>query len=145
MVSALVTSPRLQARIFSGDAIEILIALKSFSVLGLSKLRRGCNVVPPQTLASGTNSDFQELDVQTEALELTNQHIERLGQTRLFRHFALDDRFVDAAAAFDVVRLHGQQFLQRVGGAVSLESPDFHLSEPLASELRLAAERLLRD
>src|SRR4030095_16037065 len=31
------------------------------------------------------------------------------------------------------------------GGAVRFESPDFHLSETLATELRLAAERLLRD
>ena len=103
MVSGLVTSPWLQARIFSGDAIEILIALKSFSVCGLSKLRRGCKFVPPQTLASRTISDLQQLDVETEALQLAHEHVERLGQTRLLRHLALDDRLVDPAAAFDVV------------------------------------------
>ncbi len=35
MVSGLVTSPKDQDRIFSGEAREILIALKSFSVVGL--------------------------------------------------------------------------------------------------------------
>src|SRR4029453_9628517 len=47
--------------------------------------------------------------------------------------------------AVDVVGLRGQQLLQDVRGAVGLERPDFHLSEALAAELRLAAERLLRD
>jgi hypothetical protein len=44
MVSGFVTSPKLQERIFSGDAIEILMALKSR--LGCcderSKLLKGC-------------------------------------------------------------------------------------------------------
>src|SRR6516165_12757826 len=35
--------------------------------------------------------------------------------------------------------------LQRVRGAVSFERPYFHLAEPLAAELRLAAQRLLGD
>ena len=35
MVSALVTSPKLQERIFSGEAIEIRMALKSLSDCGL--------------------------------------------------------------------------------------------------------------
>ena len=35
MVSGLVTSPKDHDRIFSGDAREILIALKSFNVVGL--------------------------------------------------------------------------------------------------------------
>jgi len=32
-----------------------------------------------------------------------------------------------------------------VRGAVSFERPNFHFAEALATELRLAAERLLRD
>ena len=48
-------------------------------------------------------------------------------------------------AAVHVVRLDGQHFLQRVRGAVGLERPHFHFAEALAAELRLAAQRLLRD
>ena len=50
MVSALVTSPWLHDRIFSGEASEILMALKSFNVCGLSvRLSNrlyGCKDVP---------------------------------------------------------------------------------------------------
>ena len=42
-------------------------------------------------------------------------------------------------------RLDGEELLQRVGGAVGLHRPHFHLAEALAAELRLAAERLLGD
>ena len=44
MVSGLVTSPRLHERIFSGEAMEILMALKSFNDWGFSKLENGCNL-----------------------------------------------------------------------------------------------------
>ena len=67
MVSALVTSPWLQERIFSGDAIEILIALKS--LIGLRLVRTvevvasgvsflSCTrsrVEPAQTFSSSTS------------------------------------------------------------------------------------------
>jgi hypothetical protein len=58
---------------------------------------------------------------------------------------ALDDRLVGLDAADGVVGLDGEHLLQRVGGAVGLERPDLHLAEALAAELRLAAQRLLRD
>ncbi len=45
MVSGLVTSPKLQERIFSGEAIEILIELKSLIAWDLSLLLKDCNVV----------------------------------------------------------------------------------------------------
>ena len=61
------------------------------------------------------------------------------------RRVALDDRLVDLRAARHVVRLGREQFLEDVRGAVGLERPDFHLAEPLSAELRLAAQRLLRD
>ena len=54
-------------------------------------------------------------------------------------------RLVDARAALHVVRLDGEQFLQRVGRAVGFERPDFHFAEALAAVLRLAAQRLLGD
>ena len=44
-----------------------------------------------------------------------------------------------------VVRLDGEQFLQRVGRAVGFHGPDFHFAEALAAVLRLAAQRLLGD
>src|ERR1044072_960326 len=94
---------------------------------------------------SMTRSDFEELDVEAEALQLAYEHVERLGQARVLRHVALDDRLVDAAAAFDVVRLDGEQLLQGVGGAVRFERPHLHLAEALAAELRPTPQRLLGD
>ena len=67
------------------------------------------------------------------------------GNTRLERVVAAHDRLVHLGAAGDVVRLHRQHFLQRVGRAVGLERPDLHFAETLAAELRLAAQRLLGD
>ena len=56
---------------------------------------------------------------------------------------AFDDGFVGLDAAYDVVALHGQNFLQGVGGAVSFQRPHFHFAEALTAELGLAAQRLL--
>ena len=47
--------------------------------------------------------------------------------------------------AGNVVGLDGQNLLQGVRRAVGFERPDFHFAEALAAELRLAAERLLRN
>src|SRR2546427_2143423 len=85
----------------------------------------------------------QDLDPERKALQLLHQHSERLRDAGLERVVALDDRLVCLHAADDVVRLDGQDLLQNVGGAVRLERPHLHLSEPLAAELRLATERLL--
>src|SRR5678815_4900976 len=46
-----------------------------------------------------------QLDVQTERLQLADEHVERLRQTRRERRIALDDRFVDLGATGDVVGL----------------------------------------
>src|SRR2546430_1392412 len=87
----------------------------------------------------------QDLDPERKALQLLHQHSERLRDAGLERVVALDDRLVCLHAADDVVRLDGQDLLQNVGGAVRLERPNLHLSEPLAAELRLAAERVQND
>src|SRR5689334_14139518 len=87
----------------------------------------------------------QDLDVEAEALHLLDEHLEGLGDAGLGDVVALDDRLVDLHAALDVVRLDGEQLLQRVGRAVRLECPHLHLTEALATELRLTTQRLLRD
>src|SRR4029078_9782494 len=84
-------------------------------------------------------------DVQAERLELADEDVERLGQSWRERGVALDDRFVDLRAAGDVVRLGREQLLEDVRRAIGCERPDLHFAESLATELRLAAERLLRD
>src|SRR4029079_13601126 len=53
--------------------------------------------------------------------------------------------FIDLGTPGNVVRFDRQHFLQRVRGAVSFERPHFHFAAALAAELRLAAERLLRN
>ncbi len=56
---------------------------------------------------------------------------------------ALDDSLVGADTARHVVGLDGQNFLEGVSRAVGLQSPHFHLTEPLAAELGFAAQGLL--
>ena len=73
------------------------------------------------------------------------EHVEAGRRAGFERVLALDHRFVNLGAAFDVVALDGQQLLQDVGGAVGFQRPHFHLAEPLAAEAGLAAQRLLRD
>src|SRR2546421_9084924 len=103
-------------------------------------------------LQNGLRSSFygfllrlHQLHVETERLELADQHVERFGQTGGERRVALDDRFVDLRAAGDVVGLGREELLEDVRRAVGFERPDLHFSKPLSAELRLAAERLLRD
>src|SRR6185369_7005739 len=88
---------------------------------------------------------LHQLDVQTQRLELADEDVERFRQARGERGVALDDGLVDFRAPDDIVRLRREQLLEDVRRAVRLERPDLHLAEPLSAELRLAAERLLRD
>ena len=88
---------------------------------------------------------LQQFDVQAERLEFADEHVERLGQARRERRVALDDGLVDLRAAGHVVGLRREQLLEDVRRAVRLERPDLHFAEPLAAELRLAAQRLLGD
>src|SRR6188472_46453 len=86
-----------------------------------------------------------DVDVERQRLHLLEQDLERLGDRRLGDVLALDDRLVGLHAPDRVVGLDREHLLQRVGGAVGLQGPDLHLAEALATELRLAAQRLLRD
>ena len=86
-----------------------------------------------------------ELDVEAERAHLLDQNVETLRDAGLEGVVAADDRFVDLGAAGNVVRLHGQHFLQGVGGAIGFKRPHLHFAEALSAELRLAAQRLLGD
>src|SRR3954462_511611 len=88
---------------------------------------------------------LQQLHIEAERLKLAHEDVERLGKTRIVRNLTFDDRFVDLGASLDVVRLRGEQLLQRVRGAVCFEGPHFHFSEALAAELGFTTQRLLRD
>src|SRR2546430_5261679 len=149
--------------IVSGDANESFSASKfsSFSKSSSSLLFRA---VFPELFALEADAEVQrdlgdvfftkhdlalvlaqDLDPERKPFQLLDEHAERLRNARLERVVALDDRLVSLDAADDVVRLHGQDLLQDVRGAVRLERPHLHLAKPLASELRLAAQRLLGD
>src|ERR1035438_6067036 len=88
---------------------------------------------------------LDQLHIKAKRLQLANQNVERLGNTRLDGRFAFDDGLVNLGAAIHVIGLRGQQFLQDVRRSVRFQGPDFHFSEALATELRLAAQRLLGD
>ena len=87
---------------------------------------------------------LQELDVQSQALELPHQDVEGFRQTRLEIVFALEDLLVHAGTAGYVVGFHGQKFLEGVRRPIGLQGPDLHLTQTLAAELGLAAQGLLR-
>src|SRR5208283_5304009 len=95
--------------------------------------------------SSGPLGLLEQLHVQAQRLELLDHYVERLGQSGLKRVLALDDRFVHPRSSRHVVGFNREHLLQRVGGAVSLQRPHFHFSQPLTAELSLAAERLLGD
>src|SRR5438270_7611657 len=88
---------------------------------------------------------FNQFHIQAQGLQFANQHVERLRHARLNGGLALHDGLINLGAAIHVVRLAGEQLLQNICSAVGFERPHFHLSEALASELRLAAQRLLSD
>src|SRR5229473_2778248 len=172
MVSGFFTSPCDHCRIFSGLASEMRIALNESGSFGFSKKLKMSftSLLLPDRFgwrlaafgyrksASCCGRSFlggwdrgllgrrlHQLDVQAERLQLLDEHVERLGQARLERVLALDDRLVHAGASDHVVGLHGEELLQRVGGAVGLHRPHLHLAQALPAELRLAAQRLLGD
>src|SRR5271156_4211561 len=88
---------------------------------------------------------LDQFHIETEGLQLTNQHVERLWNARLDGRLTLDDGLVDLGAAIDVIGLGSQQLLQDVGSSVCFQGPYFHLAETLPTELRLATQRLLSD
>src|SRR5215471_17789535 len=149
MVSGLVTSPCDHDWIFSGDARLMRIASKSL-VSAEGSWNEGRIYL--HLLQHGLRSRFEgfllrldQFDVETEGLQLADEHVERFRQARRERRVALHDRFVDLRASGHVVRLRGEELLKDVRRAICFERPDLHFSKPLAAELRLAAERLLRD
>src|SRR6185503_19830793 len=156
MVSGFFTSPYDHERIFSGEAIPILIASNSSScVTCLNKsssafISYSCSRFSPtlgerRRVSKGKSlSETLQVDVDAERPDFLHQHVEGLRHPRIDLVIALDDVFVDLGAPVDIVRFDREHLLQRVGGTVGFERPHLHLAESLSAELRLAAERLLR-
>src|SRR3989344_1601372 len=88
---------------------------------------------------------FQEFDVQPQALEFPDQHVERFRHIDPADGLALDDGFVGLAPAGHVIGFDGQYLLKGVSRAIGFERPDFHFPEALAAELGLAPQGLLGD
>src|SRR5258708_9202189 len=88
---------------------------------------------------------FDQFDVEAERLQFADKNVERLGNTGLDGSFTLDDGLVDLGTAEDVVGLGGEQLLQDVGGPVSFQGPDLHLTEALSAKLGFTTKRLLGD
>src|SRR5215472_6803433 len=65
-------------------------------------------------LLAGDLQSFDQLDIEAERLQLTDQHVEGLGHAGFNGGLALDDGLVDLGAAKDVVRFRGEQLLQDV-------------------------------
>ena len=85
---------------------------------------------------------IQEFHVQAKAADFFDDNVKALWHAGLKVVLTLHDAFIDLGPTRDVIRLHRQHFLQGVGGAVSFQSPDLHLTEALTTELRLTTQRL---
>src|SRR5262245_43205088 len=104
MVSGFLTSPCDHSRILSGEAKEIRIAEKRSGSLGFSKklkisftgfslwgVPQGGQTPPPVNPTRLRRGLFDELDVESQALELLQEHVEGLRQPRVQRVLSFDD------------------------------------------------------
>ena len=81
--------------------------------------------------------------VKAETLKLSYHYLEGLRNAGLRNGLALNDSLVGLLTSHQVIGLDGQDLLKRISCAVSLQSPNLHLTETLAAELSLTAQRLL--
>ncbi len=85
----------------------------------------------------------QYANVQSQGLQLLEQHLERFRHARGLDVIAANYALIGLDTAYDVVRLDGKYLLEGVRRAIGFERPNLHLAEALSAELRLAAQRLL--
>ena len=85
----------------------------------------------------------QYAHIQAKGLQLFQEHLEGFRDTRFRDVLTLDDGFVSLHTSYHIVGFHRQDLLQRVGSAVGLQGPYFHLSETLTAELGFSSQRLL--
>src|SRR5262249_36908610 len=67
-----------------------------------------------RSLGAASLLGIVQVDVEAERAHFLDQHVEAFGNARLERVIAAHDCLVDLGTAGDVVRLHGEHFLQRV-------------------------------
>src|SRR3546814_8302831 len=72
-----------------------------------------------------------------------DQYIKGFWNTCCGQVLSLHDGLVCLSTANDIVRLHGEHFLQDIGCAERFQCPHFHFTETLPAELCLTAQRLL--
>src|SRR5579875_2853973 len=112
MVSGFLTSPCDHDRMVSGAAIEIRMALKATGFLGLSKTPKMSSILlllPRCPL--GPLGFLQQVNLQTQRLQLFDHYVEGFRQSRLQRVLALDDRLVHPCAAGHVIALDREHLL----------------------------------
>ena len=123
--------------------------LHRFDGRGFERVRAPLPLQPAcrQALVGSSSSPFElglcQLDVETQRAHFLDEHVEGSPECRPRTCRHPNDRLVDLGPACNVIRLHGQHFLKRVGGAISLQRPNLHFTEALATELRLTTQRLL--
>ena len=79
-------------------------------------------------------SDLIQSDLEAQAAELVQEHVQGFGDARSGHRVSLNDGFVGLGPSVDIVGLHGKNLLEGIGGAISLEGPHFHFAETLATE-----------
>src|SRR5713101_7032860 len=135
MVSGFLTSPCDHDRIISGDAIEMRMALNANGFLGFSKIPKrssipDCSLIP--RYGRGCCSSSSTLR-QSDCSSLT---------------ITLNDSGSPGSSVFSPLTIASYIRVRPATSSdltVGFERPHFHLAEPLAAELRLAAQGLLRN
>src|SRR2546422_3912149 len=163
MVSGFLTSPLDQERIDSGEATEMatystwftlsspsnsrvdsLVIIISFSGSGAARLQ----IFLLTEISQNTGLDrlvervrVADFHIHAQRLHFLDEHVKGFRDARFEAVVTFDNALVNAGAALHVVRLDGEQFLQRVGRAIGFHGPHFHFAETLAAVLGLATER----
>src|SRR5450830_816245 len=85
----------------------------------------------------------QRLQVQSKPAKFLHENVERLWRTRFEEVVSFCETFVSHTSALKIVRFDRQHFLQYGRGTIRLQSPYFHFSKALATELCLTPDWLL--
>jgi DNA-directed RNA polymerase subunit beta len=86
---------------------------------------------------------IQYFDIQRQALQFFDQYLEGLRHARFRNVVAFHNRLKGFNPSYSIIRFDSQNFLQSISGTISLQRPNFHLSETLTAKLGFTSQRLL--
>ncbi len=89
--------------------------------------------------------NLAQSNFHAQSAQFAAQTVECSGASAGGDFLALNHIGVGLMSALDIVCLDGHHLVQDIGGAVSLDSPNFHFAHSLTAVVGFSADRLLRD